>query len=74
MKQNAASWDRVARAVAGVSMMICAVFAPLPVLVRVLGLGAGGAYLLGTALVGTCIGYKIMGISTCPAPGRGKAT
>ena len=30
-------------------------------------LGGGGLYMLETALVGICFGYKMMGISTCPA-------
>ena len=64
MKQNLASWDRVVRAIAGGGMFVCSIFAPLPIVVRVLVLGGGGAYLLETALVGTCFGYKLMGIST----------
>ena len=67
MKQNLASWDRVIRAVAGGGLIVCSIFAPLPILVRVLVFGASGAYMLETALVGTCFGYKLMGISTCPA-------
>ena len=74
MKQNAATWDRVARALFGVSMMVGAVLAPLPLLARILALGGGGAYLLWTALVGTCLGYKLMGISTCPVEAQRKAT
>ena len=48
-------------------MIVCSIFAPLPILVRVLVLGGGGLYMLETALVGTCFGYKMMGISYCPA-------
>jgi hypothetical protein len=66
MKQNTASWDRIVRAIAGLLMLTSSVFAPFPFLVRVLALGGGGVYMLATALVGTCIGYRIMGISTCP--------
>ena len=66
MNRNAAGWDRAVRALAGVGMLTCSVFAPLPLLVRVLALGGGGVYMLGTALVGTCLGYKLMGLSTCP--------
>ena len=67
MTRNAASWDRVLRALGGVAMMVGGVFAPLPLLVRVLALGGLGIYLVGTALVGSCLGYRLMGISTCPA-------
>jgi hypothetical protein len=48
-------------------MLTCAVVAPLPLLVRVLALGACGLYLLFSALAGTCIGYRLLGRSTCPA-------
>jgi hypothetical protein len=73
MKQNTASWDRILRAVAGIAMLTCSVFAPLPFLVRVLALGAGGVYMLASALVGSCLGYRMMGISTCPVARKGKA-
>ena len=66
MNQNAASWDRVGRAVAGVGMLACSLLAPLPLMVRVLAFGVGGAYMMATALFGVCLGYKILGISTCP--------
>lgn len=67
MKKNVARWDRVFRAAAGGAMLVCSFLAPLPLIVRVLALGGGGLYLLETALVGSCVGYKMMGISTCPA-------
>jgi len=73
MKQNTASWDRIFRAVAGLGMLIASVFAPFPLLVRVIGLGGGGVYMLATALVGTCLGYRMMGISTCPASQKRQA-
>jgi len=41
--------------------------APLPLVVRVPAFGVLGAYMLVTALAGTCLGYKLMGRSTCPA-------
>lgn len=73
MKQNTASWDRIVRAIAGLGMLAASFAAPLPLLVRVLALGFGGAYMIGTALAGTCLGYKLMGISTCPVQARAKA-
>ena len=74
MKNNIASWDRVLRALGGVAMLICGVFAPLPLLVRVLALGLGGTYMLGTALAGSCLGYRLMGYSTCPIAQKGNLT
>ena len=54
--------------------MLAGVFlAPLPLLVRVLALGGGAAYLLGSALVGTCLGYRLIGVSTCPVGKKGSA-
>ncbi len=72
-RQNAATWDRIVRAFAGMTMLGVGIFAPFPLLVRVLALGGTGLYLLGTAVVGTCLGYKLMGISTCPIEERNRA-
>ncbi len=66
MNQNAAPWDRALRAAAGVAMGVAAFVAPFSELVRIPLLGGGALYLLGTALAGTCLGYKLIGISTCP--------
>ncbi len=73
MKKNIASWDRIFRAIAGLSMLACSFLAPLPLLVRLVAFGVGGAYMIGTALVGTCLGYKLMGFSTCPIEQSRKA-
>ncbi len=62
------------RALSGVAMLVCSVFAPLPLAVRVLALGIGGSYMLGTALAGSCLGYKLMGFSTCPIEQKEKLT
>lgn len=66
MQQNAATWDRILRAMAGLAMLAGAFLAPLPLLARVLALGGTGTYLLVSSLVGTCLGYRLLGISTCP--------
>jgi Protein of unknown function (DUF2892) len=66
MKRNVARWERIARTVAGAGMLAGSFLAPLPPLVRLLAFGGGGLYLLATALAGTCLGYKMLGISTCP--------
>lgn len=70
MKHNIASWDRIVRVIAGLTMLTSSFFVPLPLLVRVLALGLGGVYMVATALVGTCLGYKLMGVSTCPVQQR----
>ena len=70
MKHNIASWDRIFRAIAGLAMIVSAFFVPLPLVVRLLALGLGGVYMVATALVGTCLGYKLMGFSTCPVQQR----
>jgi hypothetical protein len=73
MKQNAANLDPVHRAMAGLAMLAGAFLAPVPLLTRVLALGGVGAYMLGSALVGTCLGYRLIGISTCPVAKEGSA-
>jgi hypothetical protein len=40
--------------------------APLPPEVRLPVFGLAGAYLLFNAISGSCLGYKLMGKSTCP--------
>jgi hypothetical protein len=67
MKKNVANWERTVRAMAGSGMLAYAAMAPLSLLLRVAVLGVFGMYMLGTALAGTCLGYKLMGRSTCPA-------
>ena len=66
MKQNLGTMDRVIRAVAAVGLAGGAVAAPLPWAVRLAGLGLGAVYLLFTVLAGSCVGYRLIGISTCP--------
>lgn len=68
MQQNVGTPDRLARAVAALALLTCSVLAPLPLGVRVAAMGAPGLYMLLTALAGTCLGYTLMGRSTCPAP------
>lgn len=66
MRHNTAGWDRMVRALAGAAMLVGSLFAPFPLLVRVLALAVGGIYMLATALSGTCLGYRLIGFSTCP--------
>lgn len=43
---------------------MCSFLAPFPLAIRAAVFGTMGAYLLMTALVGTCAGYACMGKST----------
>jgi Protein of unknown function (DUF2892) len=65
MRQNLATWDRALRAVFAIVLGSCAVVAPLPLGISA---AAGGTaiYLVLTALAGTCLGYRMLGRSTCP--------
>jgi hypothetical protein len=70
MRKNVGGVDRLFRALGGSALVVCAFLAPVPVWARVAGLGGGGLYLLATALIGSCLGYRLMGRSTCPAEAR----
>jgi uncharacterized membrane protein YqaE (UPF0057 family) len=69
MKTNLGSIDRALRGVGTAATILGVFLAPVPLWVRV-GLGAAGVYLLLTALAGTCLGYRLMGLSTCPTERR----
>ena len=62
---NVGAADRLIPTLAGCMMLLAAFLLALPVMGRV-GLAGMGLYLLGTALSGTCLGYRLMGKSTCP--------
>lgn len=70
MKRNLGSLDRSFRGIGALALLICSVMAPLPLLIRVATFGVAGCYLLFTALAGTCLGYTLMGKSTCPVDPR----
>ena len=65
MVHNLGSADRIGRVVAAVALFAVAYAAPVPLLAQ-LALALTGVYMVGTSLVGTCLGYKLMGVSTCP--------
>ena len=72
MKMNVGSIDRALRGSSALAAILGAFLAPVasvPAAARV-GLGAAGVYLLLTALAGTCLGYRLMGLSTCPLKRR----
>ena len=70
MTRNVGNAERIARALVAVALIVAAFLAPLPLVVRAAGLGGMAAYMLFTALSGTCLGYKMMGYSTCPVSQR----
>ena len=71
MNRNLGNRDRILRTIAAVALVPCAVMAPFALYVRMLAFGALAFYLLGTALFGTCVGYRLMGRNTCVLPVRG---
>ena len=70
MKHNVGTADRIARALAGLGLLVSSALAPLPLLLRVAVLGVTGGYLLMTSLVTSCLGYRLIGRSTCPVGAR----
>jgi hypothetical protein len=65
LKRNVGDIERIFRALGALSFVLAALLAPLPLPARGVGLGLG-AYLMFTALAGTCLGYRLMGRLTCP--------
>jgi hypothetical protein len=70
LRRNVGTYDRLARGAAATGLLVCAVMAPLPPLVRIGGFGIVGLYLAITALAGRCGGYSLMGRSTCALDAR----
>lgn len=70
LNQNLGNADRAIRAIAGSAMLIASFVSPVP-LMAAAGLALTGVYMIGTSLVGTCLGYKLIGVSTCPIKQRG---
>lgn len=69
MKKNLGRLDRAARLLGALAMMVSAFMAPVPLVVQI-ALGASAIYVLVTAFAGTCLGYRLMGLSTCPVADR----
>jgi hypothetical protein len=65
MKKNVGNGDRIVRALGGAALLFCAYLAPLPLSIRLGAFGLMGTYLVFTALGGACLGYALMGKSTC---------
>lgn len=74
MTHNVGARDRWTRVLVALALLSCTVTAPLPFAARLLAFGLPAGYLALSALAGTCIGYTLMGKSTCARPGRDRAT
>ncbi|WP_437739394.1 YgaP-like transmembrane domain [Sorangium sp. So ce302] len=68
MKRNVGTQDRLLRVLGGLGLLTCAWAAPLPLAARLSAFGLAGVYVMFTALSGTCLGYALLGRSTCPRP------
>jgi hypothetical protein len=66
MIRNVGGLDRIARAITALALTTCSFLAPLPLGTRLAAFAVPAVYLLLTALRGTCLGYRMMGRSTCP--------
>ena len=66
MIRNVGNLDRFARGGTAAALTICSFLAPLPLETRLLAFALPAVYLLFTALKGRCLGYRLMGRSTCP--------
>jgi len=67
MIRNVGNLDRFARATTAAALAACSFLAPFPLETRMLAFAVPAVYLLFTALKGSCLGYRMMGSSTCPA-------
>ena len=65
MKRNVGNVDRIFRILGSVALTTCAILAPVPLAVAAI-FGIMGCYLFLSALAGSCLGYRLMGRSTCP--------
>jgi hypothetical protein len=70
MTKNLATLDRRLRLLGGTALLLCAGFAPLDAALRLWALALPGAYVLGTAAFGNCLGYKLLGLSSCAVSPR----
>ena len=66
MNKNLGQADRALRIVGSLLFAIGAVLAPFELAIRLCVFGASSAYMMITALSGTCLGYRLLGVSTCP--------
>jgi hypothetical protein len=69
MNNNLGNADRLARVLFALAGLVAVVAAPLALLVKVV-IALNALYLLGSSLAGTCLGYRLIGVSTCPVKAR----
>ena len=65
MSQNVAQWDRIARVLLGLVLISLVFVGPQT------AWGWLGLILVATGAVGTCPIYRLLGVSTRPAPKQG---
>ena len=70
MTRNLGSWDRGLRGAVALLMGAAALAAPFSLALRLGVFGSMAVYLLWSSLAGTCLGYRLMGKSTCPVAGH----
>jgi len=68
MSRNLGSLDRTLRVFGSLALLTCSLVAPLSLWVRLAAFALPGIYMMGTALFGSCLGYKLMGRSSCGLP------
>lgn len=73
MTKNVGNRDRLLRFLPALLLFSCSVAAPLPSELRLLAFALPAVYLLFTALSGWCLGYAVMGRTTCQIPKRGSS-
>lgn len=64
-KPNLGRADRVLRLLAALGLSSCAALAPLSLELRLAAFAAPAAYLLFSALAGRCVGYTLLGKTSC---------
>lgn len=65
MQRNLGNMDRALRLLGALMAGVGAVVAPFPLTARLLAFGGVSLYLLFTSVSGACVGYRLMGKSTC---------
>jgi len=69
MMKNVGRLDRAARGFLAIAMLLGAWLSPLSTLPRA-GMVALATYFAITVLAGTCLGYRLLGLSSCPRSAR----
>ena len=64
-KPNLGRADRVLRLLATLGLSTCAALAPLSLELRLAAFAAPAVYLLLSALAGRCVGYTLLGKTSC---------